>query len=271
MASRKTEFAGACEQAQFAEKFDRLGRQRHGMGNAHLHAASVLGIFPSGCGHNPERLVQINFRPSDAAELGAPERQIGQYLERVADNGSTLVFIYAAQEMAHSGRGCHGGVVFCPDGLEDFLEAISRVVNGITARSGKAADLPGGFGQLVCGYRVSCGFHRPYRPKNISGSELGDGHFADALIEQRNEPLFFLDIGRRVGVLLCGEPFLGYHRERERLFARGSRRFFLGGLFLCAGVDVVGEQFLGLVTLAPGFSQETAGYAPKLSVFRFPP
>ena len=96
MASGKTEFAGAGKQVEFAEKFDRLSGQRHGMGDPHLHAASVLGIFTSGCGYNPERLVQINFRPSASAKLGAPQCQIRQYLERVGDHGSTLVFIYAA-------------------------------------------------------------------------------------------------------------------------------------------------------------------------------
>ena len=80
MPSRKAQFFRPCEQMQFAEKFDRLNGQWHGMGNAHLHAAAIFGIFPSGGGNNPERLVQINFRPASAAKLGAPQGQIGEYL-----------------------------------------------------------------------------------------------------------------------------------------------------------------------------------------------
>ena len=61
MPSRKAQFACTCEQMQFAEQPDRLSGQGHGMGNAHLHAAAILGVFPSGGRHNPERLVQINL------------------------------------------------------------------------------------------------------------------------------------------------------------------------------------------------------------------
>ena len=118
---------------------------------------------------------------------------------------------------------------------------------------------------------MACGFHRPYRPKNISGSALGDGHFADALIEQGNEPLFFLDVGRCVGVPLCGEPFLGHNRERKRLLPCGCCRFFLGGFLLRAGIDVVGEQFLGFVTLAPGFSQGNCGVRAETERLSLPP
>lgn len=88
------------------------------MGNAHLHAAAVFGIFPSGGGNNPERLIQINFKPASAAKLGAPQSQIGQYFERVADNRSALVFVYAAQEMTDSGGSGDSGVVLCLDWLE---------------------------------------------------------------------------------------------------------------------------------------------------------
>ena len=99
MPSRKAQFACTCEQMQFAEKFDGLSGQWHGMGNAHFHAAAILGIFPSGGRHNPERLVQINLGPPAAAKLGTPQGQIGQNLEGITDNGSALVFVYAAQEM----------------------------------------------------------------------------------------------------------------------------------------------------------------------------
>ena len=92
MPSRKAQFACTCEQMQCAEKFDRLSRQGHGMGNAHFHAAA------SGR-HNPERLVQINPGSPAAAKLGTPQGQIGQNLEGITDNGSALVFVYAAQEM----------------------------------------------------------------------------------------------------------------------------------------------------------------------------
>ena len=68
------------------------------MGNARFHAA-VFNVFLSGGWHNPERIVEINLRPPAATKLGAPQGQIGQYLERITDNGSALVFVYAAQEM----------------------------------------------------------------------------------------------------------------------------------------------------------------------------
>lgn len=111
MTSGKTQFSRACEQMQFPEKSDRLSGQGHGMGNAHLHAAAVFGIFPSGGWHNPERLVQINLRPASAAKLGAPQGQIGQNLECITDNGSALIFVDAAQEMADSGGIGDGGVM----------------------------------------------------------------------------------------------------------------------------------------------------------------
>ena len=61
--------------------------------------AAILGVFSSGGRHNPERLVQINPGPPAAAKLGTPQGQIGQNLEGITDNGSALVFVYAAQEM----------------------------------------------------------------------------------------------------------------------------------------------------------------------------
>lgn len=77
MPSRKAQFARTCEQMQFAEQPDRLSGQWYSMGDAHFHAAAILGIFSSGGRHNPERLVQINLGPPAAAKLGASERQIG--------------------------------------------------------------------------------------------------------------------------------------------------------------------------------------------------
>lgn len=111
MTSGKALFAGAGKQVQFPEKSGRLSGQGHGMGNAHLHAAAVFGIFPSGGWHNPERLVQINLRPASAAKLGTPQGQIGQNLECITDNGSALIFVDAAQEMADSGGIGDGGVM----------------------------------------------------------------------------------------------------------------------------------------------------------------
>lgn len=92
------------------------------MGNAHLHPAAVFGIFPSGGGHNPERLVQINLSPPSAAKLGTPQGQIVQNLERITDNGFALIFVYVAQEMANSGGIGDGGVMlFARIGLRTSL------------------------------------------------------------------------------------------------------------------------------------------------------
>lgn len=74
---------------------------------------------------------------------------------------------------------------------------------------------------------------------------------------------YFLDIGRRVGILLGGEPFLGDNGERQRLFTRRRFGFFFGGLFLIAGVNVVGTQFLGLVALAARVLRGDGGIRAK--------
>ena len=154
--------------------------------------AAILGVFSSGGRHNPERLVQINLGPPAAAKFCAPQGQIRQNLERITDNGSARVFVYTALQMTDSGGIGDGGVVLCLDWLEDFLEAVSRIEIDIAASSGKAAYLSGGFGQLVRCYRMPRGFHRPDCAQNIGWHKLTDGLFANPLIEQGNEPLFFL-------------------------------------------------------------------------------
>ena len=111
--------------------------------------------------------------------------------------------------MTNSGGIGDGGVVLCLDWLEDFLEAVSRIENDIAASAGKAADLSGGFGQLVRCDRMSCGLNRPDCVQNIDRNQFADGLIANPFIEQGNEPLFFLNIGCRVGILPGGEPFLG--------------------------------------------------------------
>ena len=113
------------------------------------------------------------------------------------------------------------------------------------------------------------GFHRPDCAQNIGWHQLADGLFANPLIEQGNEPLFFLDIGRRVGILLGGEPFPSDNGEGQRLFTRRSLGFFLGGLFLSAGVNVVGKQFLGLIALAAGIFQGDGGIRAKAERLSF--
>lgn len=113
------------------------------------------------------------------------------------------------------------------------------------------------------------GFHRPDCAQNIGWHQLADEFFANPLIEQGNEPLFFLDIGCRVGILLCGEPFLSDNGEGQRLFTRRRFGFFFGGLFLSAGINVVGKQFLGLVALAAGSLQGDGRIRAKAERFSF--
>ena len=160
-------------------------------------------------------------------------------------------------------------MVLCLDWLEDFLEAVSRIENDIAASSGKAAYLSGGFGQLVRCDRMSCGLNRPDCVQNIGRHQFTDGLIANPFIEQGNEPLFFLDIGRRVGILLGGEPFLGDNGERQRLFTRRRFGFFLGGFFLSAWVNVVGKQFLGPVPLAARVLQGDGGIRAKAERLSF--
>ena len=82
--------------------------------------------------------------------------------------------------------------MLCLDWLENFLEAVSRIENDIAAGSGKAADLPGGFGQFMRCYRMARSFHRPDCVQNIGRHQFADGLFTNPFIEQGNEPLFFL-------------------------------------------------------------------------------
>lgn len=151
----------------------------------------------------------------EARRFGAPDRAD---LERITDNHSTLVFVYAAQEMADSSGISDSGVMLCLYWLEDFLEAVSRVEDDIAARAGKAADLPGGFGHFVRCYRMTCGLNRSDCTQNIGWHKFADGLFANPLIEQGNEPLLFLDIGRRVGILLCGTAMP--EKEKRSALAR---------------------------------------------------
>ena len=116
---------------------------------------------------------------------------------------------------------------------------------------------------------MTCGFHRPDCAENIGWHKFADGLIANPFIEQGNEPLFFLDIGRRVGILLCSEPFLSDNGKGQRLFTRRRFGFFLGGLFLSAWVNVVGKQFLGLVALAASIFQGDGRVRAKAERFSF--
>ena len=96
------------------------------------------------------------------------------------------------------------------------------------------------------------GFDRPDCGQNVSGDKGGDGLVADTLIEQINEPLFFLDVGGRVSVFLGFKPFLRDHREGQSLFPGCGLGFRLGRFFVRAGVNIFGQKFFGVIPSAAG-------------------